>query len=274
MAIALFALGLFVMETRWENASPTAPTPDAAEVSRQELAIETGRLMSAAQANPQFQSLTPLASTWQELLGGIWIPWKEEVPQGQENPVIDTAATAHDAQSLVNELNKFSLDVHKIGDDGAQAQLTTSISASTQILAARLAANTGVPLSISTPIPTTISQLVPDAESLKRIEMARQWIELKTAQTPAPARGSLPEVIAFLDQVISLAIDRGVPDSRPALTLPAANTEAAELLAKEFISMSANANLEQRQALSLTIAYIYAITSAETPSTPGYIATR
>ncbi|MFC5369878.1 hypothetical protein [Arcanobacterium bovis] len=239
-------------------------------MSRQDTAIQTQRLLNAAQANPQFQSLTPLATAWQQLLGGIWIPWKGKVPQGQENPVIDTDATAHDPQTLVNELNKFSLAVQKIGDDAAKAQLTTSISASSQIVAARIAASTGVPFSIPSPVPTAIAPLVPDAESLKRIEIARQWIETTTAQIPQNNRGRLPEAILVLDQIESVAIHRGIPDSRPIAITPAQNSNAAELLAKEFISMSAAANPEQRQALSSAIAYFYVATSGESPATPGY----
>ncbi|WP_216381411.1 hypothetical protein [Arcanobacterium phocae] len=278
IAIAIFALVLVVMGTRWEHMSldPAKPTPT--EQARQNTAVTIARTHTLAQ-ELQNDALEPTIAAiigdvatasdqWLTSLGDVWVPWPDGAPEGYSNPELDLTPKEVTVDALRNELIQLSSTLP--ADTNLDGRIATSISVKARTLAAQLSPNEEREQSCHTPDLSQLGSHITGEQTLLRLESARQWLEHYAAIADPAQRQHPEEQIALLTALTENMIDAGTPDSRPALVPPASSedvTAALTVANAELIDQASQATPEEREA---TVSFLCLLSAGEQlPALPG-----
>lgn len=90
VALLIGTAGVLIALGAHSETVDLSPDPaSAAEQNRQELAVAAARIAASADLAPADSALQSEAQEWLAALGGVWVPWPDEVPEGYANPTLD-----------------------------------------------------------------------------------------------------------------------------------------------------------------------------------------
>lgn len=243
LVISLFSIFLYFIGTRLEHPDLTPEKPSSAEITRQDLAIESARIAAAAK-HLGFAAAAKNAAGWEETLGGIWVPWPNGAPAGYANPELDLTAHSSDSAALIAQMHQFAADLTDRGiqfANGSQMVLLASEVLNTADLVAEASGIAGSSPEISL---ATIASLINKPSTVVDLDSAKQVLEAHTAQLPPDQllqRQINLENIALIDAVINAALAGDLADQRSSFIPPTVELgEAQSVLVNTLSSLASN----------------------------------
>ncbi len=215
--IAIFIVFLFSMGANLEKPNLTPAKPSQSEIKRQNLVLQLEKIRNASSTHSNLDSLNQAIQDWERELGGLWIPWPEGAPDGYENPKLDLKAESQEPQYILTQLNNFASEVLTIGDNKPIWRTTISLSARAQYQSNLVAKKYQLPHT-SKIDENLLARGNWNKENLQQIEIARQWLEVKAANTTADKQKDYLPLIQMLDNILNATLETGVKDTRPALS--------------------------------------------------------
>ncbi|MGO1943857.1 MAG: hypothetical protein ACTH1Z_05585 [Ancrocorticia sp.] len=281
IGVAIFSGAIIAMGGQLENADLTPDAPTAEQEARQNLAVQAHRISASSEAlladapdSAELAAIHDVSVSYEEQLGGVWIPWPSGAPEGYTNPPLSTDPPAEiDEEALLAELQDFSQASLDAAEGLAPADRPTTLSMS---LGSRLlGANYAQAVGLDTPMcgaadPVLAGRATTTPEMLNIADSSRQWIETDTARMDPNAREAQVERIAAIDAYIEAVLENDVPDHReafaayPSLSEGETYTQVGlENLTGSLITVAADStSAEEREAVISLSCSLY-VTSAE-----------
>lgn len=252
------------MRIDYQKIDPEPPT--AAEKERQDMAVETARILSYSKQNGQSEIATH-AEKWLEMLGGVWQPWPDgNLPEGRTNPPYETEPPAQaDTSYLIEQLNDLSNSATDQASlrAGEEREALIRIAIDAKICAARVAVEAGQDAPVSGTLDIENLAGVANSDTLTTLSQARQWLEKDASLVDVTGRATLSARIETISALEEAILAHGVADKRPAVSpLPQLKDEqtltsvALSHIANTLIKSSLNASAEQIRAV---VAYVYSL---------------
>lgn len=243
---------LISLGARSEYADLTPKPASAAEQERQNLAIFAQRIAASQDLSLQAAEVAKQAQIWLDHLGGVWMPWPEDVPEGYENPSIDTSAYSSidqlrqavwnfsslalsaytDAESADQTPDNGKTNVIKSAEDennsDSARRTLAEIGLDAIYAGITLDKEAGVQPNCEAPNTENLAaSLSPYPDTLKNLDTARQWLEYQTALSPSD---DLSAQVNTLNTLIDTALDAGTPDTRQVMAPPPTHSDRAATL--------------------------------------------
>ena len=227
VGIAVLGGTIFAMGGRPENVDLSPETPSAEESARQALAVQAHQIAVSSDALlddvPDSEALTQIrdvATSYEQQLGGVWVPWPSGAPSGYTNPALDTDAPADvSSESLLEALQDFSqstlgLSTTSNADD---RPVLLSMNLGSRLLGATYAESVGSDLPMCGDVDVALAAKAAATSDVVGVaDASRQWLETDAAQTSADSRDAQINRIDSLNAFIEVVLLHDGTDDREA----------------------------------------------------------
>ena len=217
IAVALFALIMIIAGIRIDRGIPQPPPADSAEISRQDTVETLLQLADGAESlsagEDQYAALAATARFYADELGGLWVPWPDGAPEGATNPPVETAAPrdlSAEGMTLLYDAAIEDLVAALAAAPESQATLYATLVADLASLAPPEAAA----LPGEVPGADELAEVATDAQTVRVLDVARQYLETATARTPEDQRERLQARVDRLDAIVDAMLEAGAADTR------------------------------------------------------------
>ncbi|MDO5724557.1 MAG: hypothetical protein Q4P33_09225 [Flaviflexus sp.] len=220
IGVALFTLIVMVMGARLDS-GPKDPEPASqAEQARQQAALDLDVLTRGA-AQLGEEDLEEIASSELAEIGGVWVPWPDEVPEGKSNPPIHPLPENLDVAGLT-ELFDGAIDSSREALTSAPDTEVARYASQFMVLLAERRAWGAEVEADPLPAPLTadeLAALVSDSETFLRLSTAEQWLEVAAARASDEQREALAKQAQQLS-VLTFAMSEAAASANPPIYAP------------------------------------------------------